>query len=62
MSDATGDGRQVHPAAIEDYLAELRTFPPPEEFARTALVHRPGDVRQGRGRPGRFLGRAGPAP
>lgn len=38
MSDATGDGRQVHPAAIEDYLAELRTFPPPEEFARTALV------------------------
>ncbi len=38
MSDATGDEGQSHGAAIEDYLAELRTFPPPEEFARAALV------------------------
>jgi len=38
MSDATEDGRQVERAAIEDYLAELRTFPPPESFARSAIV------------------------
>ncbi len=44
MSDATGDAGQPHGAAIEDYLAELRTFPPPEGFARTAVVSRPSDV------------------
>ena len=38
MSDATGHADQPQGAAIEDYLAELRTFPPPEEFARSALV------------------------
>ena len=38
MSDATGDGGQLRGAVIEDYLAELRTFPPPEEFARSAVV------------------------
>jgi acetyl-CoA synthetase len=38
MSDATGEGPKVQGAAIEDYLAELRTFPPPEEFARSAVV------------------------
>src|SRR5271165_5598829 len=38
MSDATGDAGQPHGAAIEDYLDELRTFPPPEGFARTAVV------------------------
>jgi len=36
MGDATGG--QAQGAAIEDYLAELRTFPPPEGFARSALV------------------------
>ena len=38
MSDLTGHADQPQAAAIEDYLAELRTFPPPEEFARSALV------------------------
>ncbi len=38
MSDGGGDQGQVHAAAIEDYLAELRTFPPPEGFARLANV------------------------
>ena len=38
MSDASQGGGQVQGAAIEDYLSELRTFPPPEEFARSALV------------------------
>ena len=42
MSDATGHGDYPKGAAIEDYLAELRTFPPPEDFARSALV---GDRR-----------------
>ena len=38
MGDAIRDGGQAQGAAIEDYLAELRTFPPPEDFARAALV------------------------
>ena len=38
MSDPTGHQVEQHGAAIEDYLAELRTFPPPEEFARSAVV------------------------
>ena len=38
MSDGAGDGVRPHGAAIEDYLAELRTFPPPEAFVRSAVV------------------------
>ena len=38
MSDATGQAEHPQGAAIEDYLAEVRTFPPPEEFARSAVV------------------------
>jgi acetyl-CoA synthetase len=38
MSDGAGDGVHVHGAAIEDYLAELRTFAPPEGFARSAVI------------------------
>jgi len=38
MSDASGDRVGHQGAAIEDYLAELRTFPPPEGFARDAVV------------------------
>ena len=38
MSEATGEGGQLPTAAIEDYLAELRTFPPSEGFAHAAVV------------------------
>ena len=38
MSDEIGHADDAQGAAIEDYLAELRTFPPPEDFARAALV------------------------
>ncbi len=38
MSDETGHADDAQSAAIEDYLAELRTFPPPEDFARSAVV------------------------
>ncbi len=54
MSDARGDGGQMHAATIEDYLAELRTFPPPAEFARSALVSDPTIYRQAEADPEEF--------
>ena len=46
MSDATGQADDAQGAAIEDYLAELRTFPPPEDFARSARRERPAMYEQ----------------
>ncbi len=38
MNDGAEDGLRPQGAAIEDYLAELRTFPPPDGFSRSAVV------------------------
>jgi acetyl-CoA synthetase len=38
MGEVNREGEQQPAAVIEDYLAELRTFPPPDDFAATAAV------------------------
>ena len=56
MSDETGQADDAQSAAIEDYLAELRTFPPPEDFARSAVVRDRTLYEQARARSGGILG------
>ena len=61
MSDEIGHADDAQGAAIEDYLAELRTFPPPEDFARSALVRDRTLYEQADARSRGILGRAGEA-